>query len=566
MRLKLFILLLLSGTLVCRAQTGFRDTAFDFNKRLGRGINFMASKINQGYHDPFDFELIAKNKFTHVRIGSRMWQYTGGAPDFTIDAGKLDSYQNAIDWALDHNLMVVMDPIHSWKEYSDADLPKLKKLWEQIATRFKDYSTGVVAFEIFNEPWSKEIDLEAMIKGCINIIRDIPGNEQRIIIVSGQSFSTRKALIDAFDNNIVFPADDPFLIGTFHYYDPRPFTKQGEAGGVFWATEGNNDPDWDEVITKFREVETANNNWASVNNTEPLPIYNGEFGVDNGAPSADRIKWLWWIRMVSEQMGYSNSLWNLYNNSPNSKGFGPWNEEQKNNPATRFLDQSVLTPYRNRYETEKGLLQGGFIAEPMEGSSDDTLVSSYNGMAGDSITLQDVYIARGGTYDVTIRFQNNDTGALFIMLSSCNSNLTTDSLKFGLPPSAGDWNRLTVPLQFVAGENNRIVLRLDAPAEDFHIDYLAITKGSFYDNLFPSEKVEALPVGVSCKKNNRLSIYPNPATSRVFIIGSFNHWQLLTLSGTRLFSGTEKSIDVSRLKKGLYILKVDNGIFKIIIN
>ena len=565
MKHKLFILLLLAGAFTSRAQNGYRDAAYDFNMKLGRGINFMASKINQGYHDPFDFQLIENNKFTHVRLGSRIWQYVGDAPDFIIEPAKMEQYQNAVDWALDHNLMVVMDPIHAWFDYSDQDLPKLKKIWEQIATHFNDYPVDKVAFEIFNEPRSYDIDLEAMIKGCVNVIRSVEGNQERIIIVSGQSFSTRQALIDAFNNNIVFPTDDPYLIGTFHYYDPRPFTKQGEEGGVIWADQGDSDPEWNEVITKFKEVDSANNNWATINETEPLPIYNGEYGCDNGAPSQDRIKWLWWIRMVSEQMGYSNSLWNLYNNNPNAKGFGPWTSLQKEDPATRYLDQDVLTPYRNRYEAEQGTFTEGFIAEPWENSSDDTLVSSQGSKAGDKIALQHVYIARGGNYDVTIRFQNNDTGALFVSLKSSNNEIT-DSAKFSLPPSNGLWNRVTVPLNFEKSEDNQLILQLDAPAQDFHVDYLAVTKGSFYDNLFPSTAVETGLVGVTAQYGQQVTVYPNPASGSVSIRGNFNYWKLYTLSGKTLQSGSYSNINIKTLNPGIYILIIDDLPHKLIVN
>ncbi len=71
---RLLFLIFLIPAMVCQAQNGNRQAAFEFNKRLGRGINFMANKINQNYQSPYDFKLIRKNKFTHVRIGSLMWE------------------------------------------------------------------------------------------------------------------------------------------------------------------------------------------------------------------------------------------------------------------------------------------------------------------------------------------------------------------------------------------------------------------------------------------------------------------------------------------------------------
>ena len=563
---RVFILLMLFSSFSGFAQTGYREAAYLFNKKLGRGINYMGSKINNGYHHPLDFELVKRNKFTHIRIGSRVWQYTGSSPDFTIDPDKLASYKNAVDWALDHDLMVVMDPIHAWIEYSDEDLPKLKKLWEQIATQFKDYPIDRVAFEIFNEPRSYDIDLEAMLKGCINIIRAIPGNEERIVIVSGQSFSTRQALIDAFNNNIVFPVDDPFLIGTFHYYDPKLFTKQDESGGVTWADGGDDDPEWDEAIDKFQEVVDAANSWADVNNTEPLPVYLGEFGVNKSAPPDDRAKWLWWVKTVSEQMGFSNSIWNLYSKNLTTKGLGPWNSLQQNDPASRYLDQYIVDPYRSRYEGEKGEMTGNFMTEPWEGSSDDTLVSTYNGLPGDLIILPGIYIARSGEYDITVRFQNNDTGSVFVSLTSIANSQPVDSVMLKLPPSSNIWNSITVPLDFITANNSKIILKLESPAYSFHFDYLAVTKGLYYDNLYPSENVNGVIIGVPEKQERKTFFYPNPAKDRIFIRGNFNEWVLYSLQGKRVDSGSGNTADISRFEPGLYILKIDNFPYKILIN
>ena len=53
------------------------------------------------------------------------------------------------------------------------------------------------------------------------------------------------------------------MIGTFHYYDPRPFTNQGAA--QFPPTGWGTSADFDQVLTDFRAVETANLNWANRN-------------------------------------------------------------------------------------------------------------------------------------------------------------------------------------------------------------------------------------------------------------------------------------------------------------
>ena len=119
--------------------------------------------------------------------------------------------------------------------------------------------------------------------------------------------------VDEFDNNRI-PLDDPYLIGTFHYYDPFTFTKQGAndvaAGRIPGNTWGTTN-EFLEVETDFDAVMSANMSWAARNNTQPLPIYMGEFGVDNEADNhhSDRKKWLSWIRMQAERETTSSSLY-----------------------------------------------------------------------------------------------------------------------------------------------------------------------------------------------------------------------------------------------------------------
>lgn len=567
----LFLAFLITG-MGCKGQTGNRQAAYEFNKRLGRGINFMASKINQDYQSPEDFKLIRKNKFTHVRIGSLIWKdtNTGGAPDYIINQEKLQEYQNAVDWALQQKLMVVVDPIHSWTFYTNDDLPKLLQLWKQISTRFAKYPLDSVAFEIFNEPHSYAIDLKAMLQGCINTIRSIPGNEKRMIIVSGQSFSTRQALIDAFDNNVVFPTNDPYLIATYHYYDPRKFTKQGSTGNVYWASLGDNDPAWDVVSQDFDEVVNADNNWAAKNHTSPLPVYCGEYGVDNGAPAADRTRWLWWIRMMCEERGFSNSIWNLYGDNPTSKGMGPWTSAQKADPSARYLNQNVLIPYCNRYEGEQAEITGSFFKEPWKGSSDDSVVSTNHGKSGDQIKLSNVYIAHKGTYDITFRFLNEATDTITVTLVSGFNYSRSDSVYVKLPPTGNHWTSVTLPLFFASSIKDFVTLRLNTSASSFHFDYLAITKEAYYDNLFPSLEINPIilenPLEVVNKSFSNVRIYPNPTRGNLTIKGRFKNWILCSSIGVPLLSSSYPVISMSKFPQGLYFLVIDNMTHKVLYN
>ncbi len=561
-------LLLFSISLM--GQYGVRQSAYDFNKRLGRGINFMGSQINGGFHHPYDFELIRKNYFTHVRLGSRVWQYLGPAPDYTIDSAKLASYKNAVDWALNEDLMVIVDPIHAWDNYNDSDSTVLYKVWEQIATEFASYPVEKVAFELINEPRNKNLNLQRMIKALLQRIRAIPGNQKRIIIVSGQGFPTRVALINALNNN-TFPSNDPYLIGTFHYYDPKTFTKQGHYnnGIIHWADGGDNDPEWTETITKFQAVVDADSSWAVANNTIPLPIYNGEYGVDNAAPQADRVRWLWWVRMANEKMGFSQAIWHLYGNSPSGKGLGPWTSTEKNNPLSRTLDQNVLFPYRNRYECEHYSFIN-FLKQT--DASNDSVVFFSPAAAGYHIDINDIYIGRSGTYTVYIRYALDPygyTNSENYYLSYHNNQLI-DSVHFSLPHPpynqvVNSWGVIGIPVQFQAGQNEKLVFKTDVQSyySAILLDYIAIAGGKYYDNLYPPT-----PMGINPllpQKESTISLYPNPASDIVHLKVDFNQCELFSINGQKLKTGRQKEIDISTFKPGLYIIRIDGYSKKLLV-
>ncbi len=566
----LFFVTLLFQITIGTAQLTQREEAYTFNKNLGRGVNFMAAKINQNQHDPYDFELIQENNFMHVRLGSRLWQHVGSEPDFIIDAAKLQEYKNAVDWALEANLMVVMDPIHYWRDYSDTDLPMLLKMWEQLATEFALYPKDRVTFEIMNEPESYEFDLKAVIHQSLAVIRDISGNEERIVIVAGQSFSTRQALIDAFDNNIVFPTDDQYLIGTFHYYDPRTFSKQGAAGNIYWAEEGDYDTDWDVSATAFDEVVAANNNWAERNATIPMPIYCGEYGIDNGAPKPDRTRWLWWIRMMSEERSFSHSIWNLYDDSETSKGLGPWTDTEKADPTTRTLNQGVLDSYRNRYEMESGQYFGDISTVEKEGSSGNGTAMFY-GSSGDSLKLSNIYIARSGSYELTLRYKITGSDSAIVTIHSKTLNgVEIESKTVKLPVMDNNWVSGVTSLNFQFGLDNQIVFELKKGDGFLHVDFTALTRGSFIEHIYPGSEIELqlsedINLFIGNKKQNSFSIYPNPTSDSLKIIGDFESWYMINTQGKKVASGANHMINTAHLIHGIYFLIIDKEKYKVII-
>ena len=72
---------------------------------------------------------------------------------------------------------------------------------------------------------------------------------------------------------------------------------------------------------------------------------------------------------------------------------------------------------------------------------------------------------------------------------------------------------------------------------------------------------------------NRTTIYPVPSTGTINIFSSLfgeREFKIFTLNGKLLkngvFSKSNNRIDISTIENGLYLLKIDNEVFKILKN
>jgi endoglucanase len=452
-----------------------RYAAYEVNRRMAAGNNFMAAHAASYKGAPEDYALLNQYHFAHCRIGYKMDEVAGSAPNHTIPATEMQELEDLVDYCLAQGLIAVLDPIHNWANgpgYSTNDLPKLVKIWQQVATNFAGYPPDMVVFEIMNEPNSGN-NVSNIIANALPAIRAIPGNQQRQVIVSGEGFSTRQALINAFSNDWI-PANDANLIGTFHYYDPRDFTKQGDPNenpaqtNVFWGTPA----EVALVDSNFDAVITANNEWAARHAVEPLPIYLGEFGVDNFAPAAERKRWLARIRMAAEKRGFSHAHWAMYNNARDAKGMGPWTATQIDNPATRTFDADPAEALTTRFEAETQSLSGGVTISTVEPGYTGTGYAQFPGGTGTNVYCEiNGYIPTTDAYVVQVRYASATPATLTLTSrNDSGSAVQTQGVAFPATGGANDWAVLNVTQNFAAGENARFRIVADTdtgPALDY---------------------------------------------------------------------------------------------------
>jgi hypothetical protein len=66
------------------------------------------------------------------------------------------------------------------------------------------------------------------------------------------------------------------------------------------------------------------------------------------------------------------------------------------------------------------------------------------------------------------------------------------------------------------------------------------------------------------KDDQELKIYPNPADGQFFITENLNgSWSVFDPSGSRLISGHSKTVDISSVSPGIYLLRANNKVVKL---
>ena len=213
---------------------------------------------------------------------------------YTINADYLNEVAGAVDLALNAGLNVILNTHHDSFETdlgnaatdNEAylkDSTIIVKLWEQVATKFANYSDKLI-FETFNEihagdNWSagtaEEYDLlNKWNQWAVDAIRKTGGNNAtRWIGIPGYA-----ANIDLTIEHMTLPTDAAnHLMVAVHCYDPyafclQPYNDDGEATVTTWGHGGNGTNEEESYVInqlyKLRSAYIENN----------IPCYLGEYG------------------------------------------------------------------------------------------------------------------------------------------------------------------------------------------------------------------------------------------------------------------------------------------------
>ncbi len=222
--------------------------------------------------------------FRNVRIPITWTENVGGdllvndanVGDVNRSHARLAVIQQVVDHALAKpELHVVINAHHEARLKTEARSWVLERLWQDIADIFRDRDHRLL-YEVLNEPHRSDssamdpADLRNMTALAYARIREI--DPQRIVIIGGNQWFAADEMAAVWPNlDGVGDGQDPYLMATFHHYDPWTFC--GDNQGTYddpWTEENLSGP-MDRVQT-----------WAaSVGNG--IPVYIGEWGVGWGS-------------------------------------------------------------------------------------------------------------------------------------------------------------------------------------------------------------------------------------------------------------------------------------------
>ena len=237
------------------------------------------------------FDMYKKEGFDFIRIPVRWDKHMSTTSPFKIDDSWLKRVEQILDWGLAKGLYMVVNSHHDdWIKSGYANpvnQARFDSLWSQVAIRFKNKSEKLI-FEIANEPVNMtKAQNDQMHQKAINVIRKT--NPTRLIIFQGIDWGGSDALINAAIPN------DPYIIGSFHSYDPYPFGLLGT--GTFGTAA-----DINILKAKFQKVK----DWSVKNN---IPVFLGEFGSTVKCDYNSRMKQYKTYVELANTFGFALCAW-----------------------------------------------------------------------------------------------------------------------------------------------------------------------------------------------------------------------------------------------------------------
>jgi len=265
-----------------------------------------------------DFTTLRLAGFDTVRVPIKFSAHTETRAPYKISPELFSRIDEVLDWAIVEGLQIIID-VHHYEELMSnphTHERRLEAMWEQIAYRYATAPKNVI-FELINEPNGKMTiaRTDKLNKRLLQIVRK--HNSDRWVIVGSAGWGGMDALLKSN------PPREPYVMTTFHYYDPFEFTHQGAT----WI-EGANYPTgvkWTGRSAEQAAIRKDLDKAARWRDQTGLPMLLGEFGAIGKADNSSRAHWAEVVRAESEKRGIGWCYWEWATGFPAyDVGTGRW--------------------------------------------------------------------------------------------------------------------------------------------------------------------------------------------------------------------------------------------------
>ena len=159
-------------------------------------------------------------------------------------------------------------------------------------------------------------------------------------------------------------------------------------------------------------------------------------------------------------------------------------------------------------------------------------------------------VAEDGEYDIVISYSSaRPGGGAKIGVSLPDENIVLAE-SFELPVT-GNWSthkEITIEYNVTLTKGKHI-FRLTVKDRGYNLDWIQIKKS---DIVSAEEQIV-----------NKLMVYPNPNSTGIFNLSKWSKWEVYSIVGQKMLAGEGNQTDISQFSKGLYILKTEVSIHKI---
>lgn len=243
-----------------------------------------------------------------------------------IDPAWLDRVQQVVDFTIDENTYVIINLHHeewnnTFAEKKDETVEKMKKVWSQIAERFKNYDEHLI-FEGQNEPRKKGTNLEwtGGDEECWDFVNATNMAFVETVRASGGNNAKRHLMIPGYcatsdpigPTMIQLPENDDKIIVSVHAYTPYSFALADTPTGKFSSTRANATRDIDSLAEMLKTSYIDNN----------IAVIIGETGARNKDNLESRVDWAGYYTSTMRDAGVTCIWWDNGSVSGSGENFG----------------------------------------------------------------------------------------------------------------------------------------------------------------------------------------------------------------------------------------------------